>query len=303
MKIPLTFQRVATLALFVIASNSSASNLPVGLILDLDADRGLTLQDGDRVAKWENQITQFPAKDFIKRDQGRKETGSGRPTLKKEVRELNGHHALVFLQQELTCLNEDAFDSLSQGGGSTWFCVLAVHAQRVGLEDVNSFFGNLRNDNNYEGIWGCFKDDNTLWWGARNGLTFGRFDRNNPQVIGPKLTTGQFVVVAGRMDAGTPTAQLDLFLNHLPAYSSEEIPVNPKANPSCLSIGQERDAINHPGHESFDGEIARFLIWPRPLSDSEMIITFNSLATLYGLTKAKDSLPSTPDASPKKPDK
>lgn len=303
MKIPLTFQRVATLALFVIASNSSASTLPVGLILDLDADRGLTLEEGDRVTKWENQITRFPAKDFINRDQGRKEAGSGRPTLKKEIPELNGHHALVFLQQELTCLNEDAFDSLSQGGGSTWFCVLAVQPQRVGLEDVNSFFGNLRNDNNYEGIWGCFKDDNTLWWGARNGLTFGRFDRNNPQVIGPKLTTGQFVVVAGRMSAGTPTAKLELFLNHLPAYSSEEIPVNPRANPSCLSIGQERDAINHPGHESFDGEIARFLIWPRPLSDPEMIVTFNSLATLYDLTNVKDSLPSTPDVYQKNPRK
>lgn len=289
MKIPLTFHRVATLAqalaLFAIIPISSASNLPVGLILDLDANRGLTLEEGDRVAKWENQVTQFPAKDFIKRDQGRKEPGSGRPTLKKDLPELNGRNALVFLQQELTCLNEDAFDSLSQGGGSTWFCVLAVHPQRVGLEDVNSFFGNLRNDHHYEGIWGCFKDDNTFWWGARNGLTFGRFDRNNPQVIGPKLTPGQFVIVAGRMAAGTPTAKLELFLNQLPAHSSAEIPVNPEANPSCLSIGQERDAINHPGHESFDGEIARFLIWPRPLSDPEMIVTFNSLATLYDLTK------------------
>ena len=303
MKIPLTFHRAAALALglFATISHSSAADLPTGLILDLDANRGLTVEEGDRVAKWENQISQFPAKDFVKRDQGRKEAGSGRPTLKKNLPELNGHQSLVFLQQELTCLNEDAFDSLSQGAGSTWFCVLAVHPQRVGLKDVNSFFGNLRNDNNFEGIWGCFNDDNTLWWGARNGLTFGRFDRNNPQVIGPKLTTGQFVIVAGRMDAGTPTAKLELFLNQLPACSSAEIPVNPKANPSCLSIGQERDAINHPGHESFDGEIARFLIWPRPLSDPEMLVTFHLLTTLYGLTEAKVAIPLPLDAPAKKP--
>ena len=139
MKIPLTFHRAAALALglFAITSHSSAADLPAGLILDLDADRGLTLEDVDRVAKWENQIRQFPAKDFVKRDQGRKEAGSGRPTLKKNLPELNGHQSLVFLQQELTCLNEDAFDSLSQGGGSTWFSVLAVRPQRVGLKDVN----------------------------------------------------------------------------------------------------------------------------------------------------------------------
>ena len=82
MKIPLTFHRVATLALglFATISHSSAADLPAGLILDLDADRGLTVEEGDRVAKWENQIRQFPAKDFVKRDQGRKEAGSGRPT-------------------------------------------------------------------------------------------------------------------------------------------------------------------------------------------------------------------------------
>ena len=32
-----------------------------------------------------------------------------------------------------------------------------------------------------------------------------------------------------------------------------------KKNSSRMAIGQERDAIEHPGKESFDGEIARFL--------------------------------------------
>ena len=105
MKISLTFHRVAALALGLFAhiSHISAVDLPAGLILDLDADRGLTLEEGDRVAKWENQIRQFSAKDFVKRDQGRKDAGSGRPTVKKNLPDLIGHHALVCLQQELTC--------------------------------------------------------------------------------------------------------------------------------------------------------------------------------------------------------
>ncbi len=119
---------------------------------------------------------------------------------------------------------------------------------------------------NYEGLWGALSDDNTLWWGARNGISFGRFDANNPQLLGPKLTTGRFYLVAGRMAAGTGAVKLELFVNSLLAAATAAIPVNPESNPSKMAIGQERDAINHPGHESFDGEIARLLIFKRPLA-------------------------------------
>jgi len=113
---------------------SAAEELPAkGLVLDLDAAKGLTLEDGDKVAAWRNQIASSPAKDFVKRDEGRKEPGSGRPLLRKEVPGLKGKPALVFLQQELVCLDEDAFDSLSTGKGHTWLAVMAVHDQRVGL--------------------------------------------------------------------------------------------------------------------------------------------------------------------------
>ncbi|MEO8352444.1 MAG: sialate O-acetylesterase, partial [Chthoniobacteraceae bacterium] len=126
-------------------------------ILDLDADRGVTLVDGDRVSRWQNQVSGFAARDFIQRDEGRLEPGLGRPTLRKAITELNGHSALVFRQQELVCMDEDSFDALTQGHGCTWVAVLAAHEQRVGLEDVNSFFGNLRNGGNYEGLWGCLR--------------------------------------------------------------------------------------------------------------------------------------------------
>lgn len=254
-----------------------------GLILDLDAERGVTLENGYRVAVWKNQVADFAAGDFVKRDEGRKLAGSGRPTLRKAIKELNGHSALVFQEQELVCMDEDAFDSLTLGGGCTWLAVIAPHEQHVGLKDVNSFFGNLKNGGNFEGLWGNFTEDNTVYWGVRNGITFGRFDTNNPQLLGPKLETGRFYILAGRMAAGTGRVKLELFVNAPAQLASTEIAVNPKSNASKLAIGQERDATNHPGHESFDGEIARFQIFARPLGDQELQAQITALRNRYGI--------------------
>ena len=231
----------------------SAEELPsAGLILDLDAAKGLTLEDGDQVASWRNQVVDFPARDFVKRDEGRKVAGSGRPSLRKDVAALHGNPSLVFLQQELVCLHEDAFDGLTTGKGHTWVAVLAVHQQREGVKDVNSFFGNLRNGEKYEGVWGCVNDDNTTWWGCRNGITFGRFDVNNPQAVGTQLQPNKFYLIAGRMGAGQGKVKLELFINSADAVSVVDFPVNEKANPSRMAIGQERDAIEHPGKDSFE---------------------------------------------------
>lgn len=263
-------------------SLANAQEIPTsGLILDLDAAQGLTLEDNDKVSIWRNQIETSPAKDFVKRDEGRKEAGSGRPTVRKNIPTLNNHSALVFRQQELVCLDEDFFDSLSTGKGHTWITVIAMHQQQVGLKDVNSFFGNLRNGGKYEGIWACVNDDNTLWWGLRNGITFGRFDKNNPQLLGPKLESNKFYIIAGRMAAGTGEVKLELFVDQPSADATTTFPVDPKANPSRMSIGQERDAIQHPGFESFDGEIARFLVWDKPLEDEALKNAMNFLRKKY----------------------
>jgi hypothetical protein len=54
-----------------------------------------------------------------------------------------------------------------------------------------------------------------------------------------------------------------------------------------MAVGQERDAIEHPGKESFDGEIARFLIWERPLDDAELATAMQVLQKTY-LSAAAD---------------
>ena len=268
--------------LILIASAPLCLALPEeGLLLDLDAAKGLTLEDGEKVAAWENQAPAAKAKLFVKQDEGRKEKGSGRPTLRPAIPGLNGKPALVFRRQELVCMDEDTFDGLTTGKGHTWLAVIAVLPQQDGLKDVNSFFGNLRNGAKYEGVWGCVNDDNTLWYGVRNGLTFGRFDKNNPQLLGPVLETGKFHLIGGRMAAGTGTATLELYANGATPLATGDIPVEAAANPSKMTVGQERDAIEHPGHESFDGEIARFLIWERPLTDAELTAAIAILRETY----------------------
>ena len=261
-------------ALVSVSAAEEKSLVPAdGLVLDLDASKGVVLEDGDRVDSWKNQAPAHPDMVFVKRDKGRAEPGSGRPTLRE-----NGKPSIVFRQQELVAMDEDAFDGLTTGKGHTWIAVIAVHKQRVGVKDVNSFFGNLRNGGKYEGVWGCLDDDNTVWSGARNGRSFGRFDKNNPKLSGPVLEKGKFHVIAGRMEAGTGTVKISLFVNSPEPVATKSFPVDPAANPSRMAVGQERDAIEHPGKESFDGEIARLLIWERPLDDAELAATMDELS-------------------------
>lgn len=253
-----------------------------GLILDLDADRGVQVAAGDRVVKWSNQVASFAARDFVKQDKGRTEAGSGRPTLKKSVAAIGGHNTLIFRRQELVCHSEDAFDPLITGSGYTWLAVMTVYKQVVQLKDVSSFFGNLRSGGNYEGIWGNVTDDNRVWIGSRNGVTFGRWDKNNPMVLAPEpLKENRYYVIAGRMGAGAGEVKIEVFINDTKPAASKPFPVNPAANSSRLAIGQERDATNHPGRESFDGEIARFLIYERPLTDAELQQTLTRLKKTY----------------------
>jgi hypothetical protein len=56
-----------------------------------------------------------------------------------------------------------------------------------------------------------------------------------------------------------------------------------------MVIGQERDAINHPGRESFDGEISRFLVFERPLSGPEIAQILEYLKQKYDIEPSRVS--------------
>lgn len=259
--------------------------LQKGLILDLNADSSVTADQGNRVEKWMNQVRSFPVSTFEKTDGGRKIKGSGRPLLKKSVPQLNGHNTIVFDRQELLAADETAFDHLITGSGYTWFCVIKAGKQAGELQDVNSFFGTLRNGGNYEGFWGGLADNNQVWMGSRNGITFGRWDPNNPRVLSDmKLDPQHYYLLMGHMEAGTGQVTLSLYINDAEKpVASLPFPVNTKANASKLSIGQERDAIEHPGRESFVGEMARFLLYERPLSRQELTAIAGELKHYYHL--------------------
>ncbi|MGE9269970.1 MAG: hypothetical protein ACQKBU_04140 [Verrucomicrobiales bacterium] len=266
---------------------SAALLVEKGLILDLDASKGLELEEDNRVRSWSNQMRGKAAGKFSKQDEGRALAGSGRPTWRRSVASIGGKPAVLFEEQELIHDSEDAFDHLVTGSGYTWFSVMAVHPQRVGKKDVNAFFGNLRNGPPYDGFWGNLMDDNRVWMGTRNGLrekgTEGLWHpRLNPCVSTPEpIEVHRFYVVAGRMGAGGGVVKLELFVNSPDPVDCQTVPVNAEANPSKMAIGQERDAVNHPGKESFHGEIARFLIYERPLSTQELASMFRFLSHEY----------------------
>jgi len=282
----------------------SAEELPVkkGLILDLNANKGVEVEDVDRVYAWKNQVKGNAVDVFVKQDEGRLTekkvrgrvmgAGTGRPTLKKEIEAIGGNSTLIFKEQELINHQEDAFDHMIQGSGYTWFSVMCVYKQVLGKEQVNSFFGNLTNGSPYAGFWGNLKDDNTLWMGTRTGADFGVKRKKgesrlwhaelNPEVSAKKpLEENKYYLVMGRMGAGTEAVELELFVNTTKAVDKKSIPVVVDANPSKMAIGQERDATNHPGWESFHGEISRFMIYERPLTDEELAEVINHLKAKY----------------------
>lgn len=265
------------------------SNLPVqkDLLLDLDGNHGIEIDKMDKVISWKNRIVNNIGK-FEHQDSGRTIKGSGMPRLVLNVPELNGNNVVVFHRQELVNHQEDAFDHLITGSGYTWFSVICVYQQVSNLPGVNSFFGNLRNNNKdggkYEGLWAGLTDDNRVWTGSRNARTFGRWDENNPQLLAPEpLEEGKYYVVVGRMAAGTGEVTLELFVNENVPVAIDKFPVNTEANASKLVMGQERDAVEHPGKESFDGAIARFMIYDRSLTDEELASTMDYLKKKYGL--------------------
>lgn len=263
-------------------SENGISDFP-GLLVDLDADKGITTDESGRVIQWENQANFEKARFFKKTDLGRKSPCEGCPVYSKKVKVINNHNAVIFKEQELLNDSEDAFDHLITGNGYTFFCVVAPHQQRVGLKDVNSFLGNLRNGGNYEGIWAGFTDNNKFWAGTRNGITFGRWDHNNPFFSSPApLISDRYYLLAGKMDDGKKEALITLYINDITKpVNFGIVPVNPKANASKLAIGQERDATQHPGVESFHGEMTRFLLFERPLNNVEMDLIAKNLIRTY----------------------
>lgn len=277
-----------TAALILLCVNSAAAGEP-HLVLDLDAAAGVETNAAGKVISWSNHVAGSPITKFIPNHAGRKEAGSGMPTLvKADV--TRSFPVLEFHHHELINGDEDAFDSLTKGSGHTWYAVLAVDNQTSGRKDTHAIFGNLRNSDalgggtggQFEGFWGVVRDDRSVYAGVRNGIEFKRDSPNNPEIVSrTKLDVGRFYVIAGRMGAGVGTVPVEVWVNMPKPEAAATVVVNPAANSSKMAVGQERDATNHPGVESFDGKLARLLIYDTALSNEEMKAIFQKLITQY----------------------
>lgn len=261
------------------------------LRLDLDAARGVQQDAEGRVLCWSNQVADSAARDFVPNDLGREVPGSGVPSYRSADDDCS-FPAVRFERQELINADEDAFDSLIHGSGHTWYAVLCVDEQLSSAKNTHAFFGNLRNTHavdggtggSFEGFWGVVMDDRSIYAGVRNGVEFERRSPNNPEVVSQtKLEKQRFYVVAGRMGAGSGTVPVEVFVNQAAAENSASVVVNPQADSSKMAIGQERDATNHPGAESFDGELARLLIYATAHSAAEMEAVFSQLIESYAI--------------------
>jgi hypothetical protein len=89
------------------------------------------------------------------------------------------------------------------------------------------------------------------------------------------------------MGSGLGAVSLEVFVDSNNPAGSALFSVNPNARSSRLSVGQERDAVNHPGEESFDGELARILLYDRPLTNDELGNTINALKRIYFNSNAR----------------
>jgi len=264
------------------------------LILDLDADKDVTIVSDSLVISWRNQIPNAASDEYKYTDEGRTIAGSGRPLINRNAEGLNGHNSIIFKEDELINDNDSAFHGLITGKGYTWFAVIKPYEQHWGEGNYpQAFFGCLRNSappqnegGQFAGFWGSFYIDGKVWMSSRNGEgEFSRGGYTTPEVLGPYLPINQWYIVSGRQAAGGPgtVVDLELFVDD-PAdpVATGKYPVS-TWEPSRMAIGTERNAINHQGGESFDGELARILIYGRPLSDQEMATTFDDLKKTYGL--------------------
>jgi hypothetical protein len=264
-----------------------------GLILDLDSQQDVETNDSCQVTLWVNQVKNFVAQEFVPSSIGRENPTNGLPTYLSPEQSTGIRPTIQFRRQELVNFNENAFGYLIKGSGYTWFSVMAVYDQTSPTSNTHAFFGNLRNTHAYneqgtgghfEGFWGVVHDDRHVFAGTRNGIEFERNGPNNPEVLSRTvLNKNQLYLVAGRMESGTGTGtvKLEVFVNNPVAENSATVPINLNAKPSRMAVGQERDATNHPGDESFDGELARLLIYDRPLDDDELRSMMDKLIEYY----------------------
>tara|TARA_B100000809_G_scaffold64771_1_gene61423 strand:- start:277 stop:702 length:426 start_codon:yes stop_codon:yes gene_type:complete len=94
------------------------------------------------------------------------------------------------------------------------------------------------------------------------------------------LSAGGYNILVGRLAAGTGNQTAEIFVDSATADSLPAvIDIDGATDSEVLVVGYERPS----GGEGFEGDLARLLIYNRPLSDAELTDTGLALGTLYDI--------------------
>ena len=166
----------------------------------------------------------------------------------------------------------DAFDSIMQGNGNTWF---AVVRPEVGLNGgrKNAIIGTLTNSNPFSGFVAHVSNNTTPAYMVRPASSDVFVDGTTD------VNDGNWHILAGRLASGTGVQTAEIFVNGPEAEGSAMPNIQDTSDSDPLTVGAERTG----GGENYVGDIARILIYDRPLSDSELNSTGFELGNLYGI--------------------
>jgi hypothetical protein len=97
----------------------------------------------------------------------------------------------------------------------------------------------------------------------------------------PIDTTNTWVVVAGRLEAGTNgNKKSTVYINSTSAKATAMFMIDGSSQVGALTVGAERPL----GTEFWTGQIARILIYDGPMTDNDFATTGRALGERYGIT-------------------
>ena len=254
---------LASITTAAITLQSQAAIVAGGLIQDLDAGVGVVEGGGagTGVTSWQNQGS---AGDDLTTNRGTIGLNTG------------GTFDFVTLSgggpPRMVGDDAAAFDSIMNGNGHTWFAVIRPE---VGANSgqKNAVFGTLTNSNPFSGV-GAYVSNNN------NGAYMTRPASSDVFANGTtSVNDGEWHIVAGRLSAGTGTQLAEIFTDGPLVEGTANPNILGTTNSDALTLGAERTG----GSENYLGDIARILIYDRPLTDAELNSTGFELGNLYGI--------------------
>lgn len=259
-------------ALIAVAPWASAEIVTSGLIQDLDADVGVVEAggEGSGVTAWENQAA--AGGDDVTTDRGT-------ITLTSSDESINNHNFVTLPSggpsPRMVGDDAEAFDGIMTGTGHTWFAVVRPEVD-ANPGRKNAIFGTLQNSNPFSGVVAHVSSNNSLGYMLRPANSDAFVDGTT------SVNDGEWHILAGRLEAGTGGQLAEAFTNGPVAEASLSINILDSSISDALTVGAERTG----GGENYLGDIARILIYNRPLDDEELNQTGFTLGELYGITNS-----------------